>query len=170
MITTARSLEKITVTDLQRLAAIARMDREDLFRRKPDLGKLYAGRLICVTLCQGAALHYIDSQNGVKDFDVWTFFHGYSKQPFPYRRNVHRDFGHPKFGTSPDRPDFVGRRVDLIGRSIRYKEGLDLTKVIQNYLIFSSNKSPRLLAKKAIVILEPKELLGKVAWPISGIT
>jgi hypothetical protein len=165
-----RSFEKITVDDLRRLAAIARIDREDLFRRNPNLGKLYAGRIICVTLCQGAALHYIDGQNGIKDFDVWTFFREHPKQPFPYRRNVPRDFGHSKFGTSPDRPDFVGRRVDLIGRSIPYKEGQNPIQVIQNYLVFSSNKSPRLLAKKAIVILEPEELLGKIAWPISTIS
>jgi hypothetical protein len=170
MITTARSLEKITVTDLQRLATIAREDREDLFRRKPNLGKLYAERLICVALCQGAALHYIDEQNGVKDFDIWTFFREHSKQPFPYRRNVPRDFGYPKFGTSPDRPDFVGRRVDLIGRSIPYGKEQDTIKIIQNYLMLSANKSPRLLAKKAVIILEPEELLGKVAWPISHIT
>lgn len=170
MLTTARSLEKITVTDLQRLAAIARADREDLFRRKPELGKLYAKRLICATLCQGAALHYIDGQNGVKDFDVWAFFREQSKQPFPYRRNVPHDFGYPKFGISPDRPDFVGRRVDCIGRSIPCKEGQDPIKVVQNYLLSSSNKSPRLLAKKAVIIIEPEELLGIIAWPISGIT
>ena len=170
MITTARSLEKITVTDLQRLAAIARADREGLFNRKPDIGKLYAERLICVALCQGAALHYIDGKNGVKDFDVWSFFREHTKRPFPYRRNVPYDFGYPKFGISPDRPDFVGRRVDIIGRSIPCREGQDPIEVIQNYLLSSSNKSPRLLAKKAVIILEPKELLGKVAWPISGVT
>jgi len=128
MITTARSLEKITVTDLQRLVAIARADREDLFRRKPDLGKLYAGQLICVTLCQGAALHYIDGQNGVKDFDIWTFFREHSKLPFPYRRNVPRDFGHPKFGTSPDRPDFVGDALTLLDVPFLPRKGKTLLR------------------------------------------
>ena len=170
MIIKTRSLEKITTSDLQRLANIARIDREDLFRRKPELGKLYAKRLICVALCQGAALHYINGKNGVKDFDVWTFFREHSKRPFPYRRNVPYDFGYPKFGVSLDRPDFIGRRVDLIGRSIPCEEGQDPIKVVQNYLLSSSNKSPRLIAKKAVIILEPVELLGKVAWPISDIT
>ena len=41
---TARSFEKITLDDLQRLAAIARADREDLFHRKPDLGTIYSKR------------------------------------------------------------------------------------------------------------------------------
>jgi hypothetical protein len=30
--------------------------------------------LVCVALCQGAALHFVDGENGVKDFDVWTFY------------------------------------------------------------------------------------------------
>jgi hypothetical protein len=162
MITTARSFEKITVADLEKLAAIARADREDLFRRKPDLGKLYAKRLICVALCQGAALHYIDGINGIKDFDVWSFFREHTKRPFPYRRNVPYDFGHPKFSTSPDRLDFAGRRVDLIGRSIPCEKGQDPIIVVQNYLLSSSNKSPRLLTKKAVIILEPEELIE--AW------
>ena len=24
--------------------------------------------------CQGAALHYVNERNGVKDFDVWSFY------------------------------------------------------------------------------------------------
>jgi hypothetical protein len=59
MTTTVRSLVTIRIADLQRLAAIARADREDLFRRKPALGRLYADRLIAVALMSGscASLH-----------------------------------------------------------------------------------------------------------------
>jgi hypothetical protein len=167
MITPARSTAEITIADLQRLAAIARADREDFFRRNPALGMLYADRLICVALCQGAALHYLNGRNGVKDFDVWTFFCAHPKRPFPYRRNVSRDFGDPKFGFSLDKPDFTGRRVDLIGRSISCEPGRDPIESIRNYLTSSRNKSPRLLAKKAVIILEPSSLIGKVAWPVS---
>ena len=28
---------------------------------------------ICVALCQGAAMHYFDKTNGIKDFDIWFF-------------------------------------------------------------------------------------------------
>jgi hypothetical protein len=167
MTSSARSLAEITIADLQRLAAIARADREDLFRRNPALGRLYADRLICVTLCQGAALHYLNGQNGVKDFDVWTFFAAHLMRPFPYRRNVPRDFGDPKFGVSLDKPGFIGRRVDLIGRSIPCKQRQDPIESIRNYLITSRNKSPRLLARKAVIILEPAELIGRVAWPVA---
>ena len=68
-----RSYEPIGREDLVRLARIARLDREDFFARKTRYRALDE-RLICVALCQGAALHYVDGKSGVKDFDVWTFY------------------------------------------------------------------------------------------------
>src|SRR5438445_6563879 len=68
----ARSLERITVRDLTQLARIAAADRQAFFAKQPKWAKL-AERVVCVALCQGAALHFIDGRNGVKDFDVWTF-------------------------------------------------------------------------------------------------
>ena len=161
-----RSYKNIRKRDLERLAAIAREDREDLFSRKADLCKIYRNRIICVALCQGAALHYVDGRNGIKDFDVWTFFREHPKKAFPYRRNAHRDFGNSRFGRAPGKPHFRGRCVDLIGRSIPFKEGETPIEIIQNYLKASKNKSPRLLAEKAVIILEPKKLIGTVAWPM----
>ena len=32
------------------------------------------GQIIAVALCQGAALHYVNGSNGIKDLDVWTFY------------------------------------------------------------------------------------------------
>jgi hypothetical protein len=58
-----RSFEPITDEDLARLSALARADREELFGRKPLLGQRYAHRVLCVALCQGAALHYLDGRN-----------------------------------------------------------------------------------------------------------
>lgn len=68
-----RSYEQLTKADLKRLGQIAARDRDDLFRRKPDLGRLYSRRLFAVALCQGAALHYLNGKNGIKDLDVWSF-------------------------------------------------------------------------------------------------
>jgi hypothetical protein len=34
---------------------------------------------------QGAALHYVNGQNGIKDFDVWSFYAQYDDWPFPPR-------------------------------------------------------------------------------------
>jgi len=53
----SRSYATITKADLRRLARLAADDRRDLFRRRPDTGRLYEGRLFAVALCQGAALH-----------------------------------------------------------------------------------------------------------------
>lgn len=70
-----RSYEKIESKDLTRLGTLASKDRERFFSRNPDLSRLYRDRVlgVAVALCQGAALHFVDGQNGIKDFDVWTF-------------------------------------------------------------------------------------------------
>ena len=68
-----RSLARIEVADLLRLAALAADAEAELFRRNPRGSGRYAGRLLGRALCQGAALHYVNKTNGVKDFDVWSF-------------------------------------------------------------------------------------------------
>jgi hypothetical protein len=161
-----RSYKKITNNDLRVLADIARKDREDLFHRNPDLGKIFRDRIICVALCQGAALHYLDGKTGIKDFDVWTFYRAHPQKQFNPRRNVQRDFGDPKFGKTPGATQFTGKCVNLIGRSIPWKKGQTPIKVLQDWLKHSNNESPRFLAKKAVIIIEPKDLIGFVAWPI----
>src|SRR5271168_4998613 len=114
----SRSYVRIKSKDLDRLSVLAAADRADLFHRKRVTGRLYANRLFAVALCQGAALHFLDGKNGVKDLDVWSFYVEHPTRAFPYRRRGVMDFGDPKFGTSDDRSKFIGRRVDLIGRSL----------------------------------------------------
>ena len=97
----------ITSDDLRRLARLAGDDRRSLFERRPDTGSLYAERLIASALCQGGALHYVDGQTGVKDFDVWSFYDECAERPFPYRRRAVIDFGDPKFGVTDDSPGFI---------------------------------------------------------------
>ncbi len=160
-----RSYRRITLEDLNRLAGIARLDREDLFARKP-LYQALEDQLVCVVLCQGAALHFVDGENGVKDFDVWTFYAARPNHPtFPWRRRASRDFGDPKFGLSPDKPGFVGRHVDLLGRSIEVGAETDPTAILRGYLSEGGTSSARALARKAAVLLEPSDRLGTVAWP-----
>jgi hypothetical protein len=161
-----RSQELITLDDLKQLALIAREDREDLFKRLPKWKRLYKDRILCVALCQGAALHFLAGKNGVKDFDVWTFYAEHPEAPFPARRIAYKDFGESKFGALPnDIKPFVGRRVDLIGRSLRVKPGSDPFQVIRDFLRKGRTASARELAKKAVVLLEPEGLLGKIVWP-----
>lgn len=66
----ANTYEPICISDLSRLGELAAGDRASFFRRNPDTARLYADRLVAVALCQGAALHFLHGQNGVKDFDV----------------------------------------------------------------------------------------------------
>jgi hypothetical protein len=160
-----RSLVKLTKADLASLGRIAAVDRSDLFARRPDTGRLYARRLFAVALCQGAALHYLDGRNGIKDLDVWCFYTESPYRPFPYRRRGKRDFGHSKFGTTPGSPDFIGRRVDVIGRSIRGAKPSDQVGSLRRYLQAGATKSARLLAQKAVILIEPAPLLGTVVWP-----
>ena len=160
-----RSYERITPEDLDRLAWISHQDREDFFARKPGYWVLGEG-LVCVGLLQGAALHFVDGENGVKDFDVWTFYAARPDHPaFPWRRRVARDFGDPRFGRTPSTAGFLGRRVDLLGRSIEVGEEGDPAAVLAGYLSKGRTASARALVRKAAVLLEPPDRRGTVAWP-----
>jgi hypothetical protein len=162
-----RSPEPINTSDLRRLYEIARSDLDDYFNKK-ELGQLYADRLICIALCQGAALHYLDSSNGVKDFDVWSFFAEYPERPFPWRRHVRRDFGPSKFGRYPGDKKlrgFDGRNVDLFGRSLPEPLGAEPITAMQRYLAAPTTPSAHFLAQKAVVLLWPDAHRGTVVWP-----
>ena len=143
----SRSYVRITSRDLDRLSDLAALDRAGHFRRKLGTGRLYADRLFAVALCQGAALHFIDGKNGVKDLDVWSFYVEHPARPFPYRRRATVDFGDAKFGTSDGRPDFVGRSVDLIGRSIKSADRTKPIEALRRYLRSGATESARCLAK-----------------------
>src|SRR4029077_3886533 len=160
-----RSLARIEIADLRRLAALAADAEAELFRRNPDGSGRYAGRLLGRALCQGAALHYVNGRNGVKDFDVWSFYAQYDDWPFPARWRGTRDFGPSKFGRYPrDAPRYSGRRVDLLGRSLRVEPGADLTEAIRRYLTVRRTRSAKELAAKAVVLIDPESRLGEIAW------
>jgi hypothetical protein len=160
-----RSLVPITLNDLRRLGQLAAEGRAAFFARKPDTGALYSSRLFAVALCQGAALHYIDGRNGIKDLDVWSFYTKSPARMFPPRRRAEVDFGDPKFGAPPDSPSFLGRRVDLIGRSIPDANPGDPIGTLHRYLSGAKTESARFLAMKAVILIEPENLLGTVVWP-----
>ena len=162
----SRSLESITLADLKRLGEIAAQDRKDMFERLPHRAVLEE-RLFAVALCQGAAKHYVDGANGVKDFDVWSFFTNLDDVDFPVRRVVNYDFGDAKFGQSDDRPDYVGRRVDCMGRVIGAEDYCNPVEVIRQYLKTMPTKTAYELAQKPVVLIEPAHLRGMVIWPIT---
>ncbi len=160
-----RSLQPIRKSDLRRLGEIARRDLESLFRRRPETGRLYRDQLFAIALCQGAALHYVNGKNGVKDFDVWSFFCANPRRPFPYRRNASADFGAQRFGKTPGWEQYVGRRVDLLGRSLTIEGYEPVPEVLRAYLSAGRSATARALAKKAMILIHPEDQLGCVVWP-----
>lgn len=159
-----RSYRPIELDDLKRLAKLARQDRKHFFQNHPKWAKAYAQRVLCVALCQGAAKHYIDGTIGINDFDVYTFYRIHPQKHWYAKRIKSYDFGIPQFGRSKDRPNFVGRRVDCLGRDIDANNGEEVTTALRRYLQKGKTKTDGLLATKAVVLLEPN--CGTVVWPI----
>ncbi|KAK42865.1 hypothetical protein BG58_37725 [Caballeronia jiangsuensis] len=160
---TERSFEPIDADDLRRFASIASQDRDDFFARhgRPQY-------FLCSALCQGAAKHYVDGMNGVKDIDIWSFFvKTAGVTDFNARRRVERDLGPSKFGVHPRDAErgFSGRRVDLLGRSIVVGSDERPMEAVRRYLRECKTGSAWHLRKKAVVLLEPLELAGTVVWP-----
>jgi len=161
-----RSTERIEISDLHHLADIAADVEADLYARHPASSGRYAGRLLCRVLCQGAELHYVDHTNGVKDFDVWSFYTERAEGPFPARWRGTADFGRSKFGRFPgDPPRHQGRRVDLMGRSLHVPLTADPADVIRNYLSAARTESASALAAKAAVLIVPSDRAGEIIWP-----
>jgi hypothetical protein len=114
-------------------------------------------------------LHYVNGRNGVKDFDVWSFYAQHDDGPFPARWRGTRDFGPSKFGRySGDPPRYAGRRVDLLGRSLPAATGTDPAQAIRDYLAAGRTYSARALAAKAAVLIDPADRVGEIVWPIDG--
>src|SRR6267142_2566269 len=67
-----RSFAKIEESDLERLALLSREDRDEFFSRQPRWQQLYANRLLCVALCQGAAVHYVEGRHGLRPIRTLT--------------------------------------------------------------------------------------------------
>lgn len=154
-----RSFDRFIMDDLDHLAEVAEADLADFVRRNPKHRTLLKRRL-CVLLCQGAALHYVDAKNGVKDFDVWSFFADDGKSPEYPARVVHaRPFERASFRTST-------RRIDLLGRTLKIAAKADPIDTMRSYLERGRTTSARHLAKKAAVVLEPASRRGEVIWPL----
>ena len=163
-----RSLEVITVKDLREIHAksVKRLHEHFIHgegRKWEDLHGYDIKRPLVVALCQGAAMHYHDKCHGVKDFDVW-FFYPLRGKPLPYRFVWHQDYNNSKFGHRQKDQGYVGRRIDIIVRSIRNYVPDDPVGTVYQYLEREKTSSSRKLAQKAVVLLDPEALLGKTVW------
>lgn len=152
-----RSTAPITRPVLERLSAIAAEDQADRFDRRPRWA-VYRDRVICVVLCQGAALHFVNGTNGVKDLDVWTFYAlSHEAGQFPPRW--------PRPARQFDETPFKGRYIDLLARSLPVEPSAEPLAVLHAYLSHPKTETARRLAQKAVVLLDPEPLRGVVAWP-----
>lgn len=150
-------------SDLLRLRQIAILDLDQFFKRNAQSSAIYSDRRLCIALCQGAAMHYIDGRTGVKDLDVWTFFREVNARPFPYRRRGEYLYGDSRFG--PYEGPLAGKAVDLIGRSIKARLDESFEESVTHYLQEGRTKSAIELAKKAVVLVDPIAHLGRILWP-----
>ena len=57
----------------------------------------------------------MNEKNGVKDFDIWSFYAQYDDWPFPARWRGTREFGPSKFGIFDTFADQTGREAHLSG-------------------------------------------------------
>ena len=165
MMDAERSFERITKTDLKRLARLAREEREDFFTRHPEWGLLYRRRILCSALCEDGALHFLNGVTGLREFEVWVFYAEHDEAAFPYHLVTHRDYGKSKFGSAPGTGAYQGRRVGLTGRSLPCEPDDDPVAAVQNYLRKGETPSARELRQKAVVLIEPEPFLGYVVWP-----
>lgn len=177
-----RSKVPLNKRHLARLAKIAAADRESFYARRPE----YDGQLIAVVLAQGAALHYLDRSNGVKDLDVWSFFAlPIDQGRFPEdQRTKHVDFGASDLGrqrydlrlakSARHRAlmarwskEHEGRRVDLMMRGVSCELDVDPAEAIRTWLESGLRKpatSPWYLRQKAVILIDPPERRGEVVW------
>jgi hypothetical protein len=160
-----RSYARIEHGDLERLLYLAKQDRGHFFAKPLGWAQYYSDRVLGVALCQGAAWHYVRGDVGINDFDVYTFYAAHPARRWYAKRLASADFGDPKFGCSEISPHgFVGRRVDLMGRSLDVPPGADLAAALKIYLRSARTPTARELSKKAVVLLEPH--IGEVVWPM----
>jgi len=125
---------------------------------------------------QGAALHYLDGENGIKDFDVLILFrenlsisdNSGCLIKIPFRRVGSEDSGMAEFGRYPtDRVQYKSRRVDIMMRELKqeYLIPNDIANSVRNSFRESNTPSIRHWRKKAAIGLWPDAILGMVIWP-----
>jgi len=161
-----RSLEVITISDLKELHLKSCTRLADYFIR--GKGTKWQDQYdienpLVVALCQGAAMHYYDGKNGIKDFDIW-FFYPFNKKHLPYRTVWHFDYENEKFGKHPSASSYKGRKVDVIVRSIEKYNVDDPVETLLQYLQHGKTQSSKELSKKAVVIMQPESEIGRVIW------
>lgn len=171
-----RSYEAITSDDLKQLLKVATKTNRVFFKKNKRF-KPKQKSLLAIALCQGAALHFIDGKNGVKDFDIYSFYVPSSKQGNNRisrlgRVLINRDSKLSKFGKDEHHKEYVGKKADFMMREIDEdiikNNNRDAAKCIAAYLERGRTRTATLLSRKAVVGLYPKRIFSKVIWPVDS--
>ena len=165
-----RSYVPITKEDLRTLVDVASRSLVDFFRTREHL-QHYRDLLATIVLCQGAALHYVDGKNGVKDFDVFAFFRTpiFDRKLVTPRSSKKLESGLAKFGVHPydQARGFRTRHIDFFRKCItrrRVPAGDNAEDVLRAYLSSGLGGTPCYLAQKPVVGLWPENVFGEVLW------
>lgn len=154
--------------DLKRFADVALRDVDAFVSSKrPDL----VNHRRCVVLAEASADHFVH-KTGFRCISVWTFFEPSATcKTFPARRHKRVDFGSDKFGRSswikhPCDRGFVGRGINVFGRTIAFAEQGEggVLAALRRYLTQQKTQSAEKLAAHHVVLLWPPERLGEIVW------
>ncbi len=161
-----RSLAPISTLDLNRLARLARAEREEIFERHPEWAERYRTGVLFTVLAGDAANHYGSGISGFSEFHLYTFYAEGQSQTFPRIARSCIDFGPSRHGRGENVPDaFTGRRVWLDHRRIAAEGAPTLLDLLQNHLRSNATYTARMLREGTVVFVEPKNLAGLLAWP-----
>lgn len=162
----SRCFLPVGARDLRRLTQLVRQSRDDFLRLNPGWGLLYSKRFLCSVLAGDAASHLVNGVTGFRGFEVWNFFAEHPEAPFPTQRRSREDLGKSRFGRDPTLPEtFVGRAVDVQGRSLDASPMEEPAKVLDRYLRARATPTARDLSRQTLILLEPDGLLGVQVWP-----
>ena len=146
---------------LRFLAQVTKIEREAFFRRNPSQVSRYRNRFLAAALCQGAALHYLNRKNGVKDFDIHLFYVQHPK---------HKQMSRAVKPVIMEVPDFGIREIDFIRTVVpeRFDHGAEdpVASVLQRFLERRPTSNARFVAEKAVIGLIPEHLFARVVWPL----
>lgn len=148
----------ISAADLRHLRDLATQEREDFFARRPRWRPPYYDRLVAACLCQGAALHFVHGERGVKDLGVYLFYARNPSVAFPSRgARWARESNLAHMGVYPmdAQEGYRTRRVDIFNRTIPYDllagRETDSAAAVRAYLSARRTRTARELARKAVV-------------------
>jgi hypothetical protein len=157
------SKELITTSDIEKLLEFSLRELDDFTTRNPS-SKLARVRPLAICLCQGAALHFINQGDGIKDFDIYFFYEDFYARAI---KRVDSSSIFEKFGVWKEdwNRGFKGRRIDFCRRKIGKIEGTESIKEkLVDFLSENKTDTARNLAKKAVIGLWPKEIFKNVIW------